>query len=154
MRNKIFLISAVIIIFLGGVTLLYLKQKNSPQNHTPTATINNHTFLLELAKTTQEQTRGLSYRDSLAPDHGMLFLFPKADFYEFWMKDMRFPIDILFIRDNKIVAAFENLPPMHVPDQNLPRYIPNQPANKVLEINAGLSKRYGIKKGDVITISL
>ncbi len=116
-------------------------------------TINNHTFGLTFATTEEEKSIGLSQHTSLPQDQGMLFSFDTPSFYSFWMKNMQFPIDIIFIKDNKVVTVFPNAQPAQAGDENPPTFTPEEPADTVLEINAGLSEMYGIKKGDVITIS-
>jgi uncharacterized membrane protein (UPF0127 family) len=65
---------------------------------------------LELTKTRQDQARGLSNRDELAWDRGMLFVYREPGFYGFWMKDMRFSIDIVWIRDDRIVDIHQRVP--------------------------------------------
>jgi uncharacterized membrane protein (UPF0127 family) len=83
----------------------------------------------------------------------MLFVFEQPDYYSFWMKDMKFPIDIIFINKNKIVDIFQDVP---VPknNNNLPTYTTGEKADKVLEINAGLSNTYKIKIGDNVLLNL
>lgn len=117
----------------------------------PTAKIQNQTFKLLLTKTPKEKEVGLSEKTSLPQDTGMLFSFDNADFYSFWMKNMKIPIDIIYINKNRVVTVFEDLPAPKSPDENLAIFKPDEPADKVLEINAGLSKKYGIKKGDEVT---
>ena len=69
------------------------------------------------------------------------------------MHEMRFPLDIIFIRQNTIVAIFENLPYPKSKEETLPVYKPEKPADSVLEINGGLSKKYGFKAGDHVNIT-
>lgn len=112
--------------------------------------IRGNIFTVELAVTAKEKERGLGYRDSLAPNSGMLFVYQNRDRYGFWMKGMRFPIDIIWIMDQTIVDISKNVP---VPTAGaLPTYTPKEPVNKVLEVNAGVSDRLGIQIGDTITI--
>jgi len=103
-------------------------------------------FTVELAITEAEKEKGLGYRDNLAPDHGMLFPYDHAEKYSFWMKGMRFPLDILWIRDSKIIDISKNVP--IATSSVLPIYSPQEPANQVLEVNAGTSDKDGIKIGD------
>ncbi|MCS6789336.1 MAG: DUF192 domain-containing protein, partial [Patescibacteria group bacterium] len=113
--------------------------------------INDVKFSVEIAASPHKKALGLSKRDFLKENEGMLFLFDKPDNYGFWMKDMKFPIDILFINDTKIVDIKENCMPE--PEKsifNLTIYRPNYPADKVLEIGGGLVKKYKIKIGDEI----
>src|SRR5690349_12394377 len=66
---------------------------------TPRITIDNATFSVVVAKTPEEREKGLSGRDSLAQNSGMLFVFDHPDTYTFWMKGMKFPLDMIFIKD-------------------------------------------------------
>jgi uncharacterized protein len=112
--------------------------------------INNHQFYVDVAVTNPEKESGLGNRDSLEPDHGMLFTYDHKEKYSYWMKNMRFPIDILWIADNTIVDITKNIPvDIKVP---LKIYSPIVPVNKVLELNAGTSDRLGIKAGNTVYI--
>lgn len=119
-----------------------------------TAAINGKIYKLLLAKTDEERQKGLSGRNNLANDTGMLFTFPKKDKYAFWMKDMKFPIDIIYIDGDKVIDVFENVP-APVKDQQpstLPVYRPAAPANYVLELNAKEVTAAKIKKGDKVIL--
>jgi uncharacterized membrane protein (UPF0127 family) len=115
-----------------------------------TATVKNHIFSIDVAKTPKEKEIGLSGKTSISTDYGMYFPFEKADYYAFWMKNMKFPIDIIFLKDNKIVTIFQNVPAPTSDTDKLPLYQPDEPANAVLEITAGLSQKYSLSKGDTI----
>jgi uncharacterized protein len=94
--------------------------------------------------------RGLSGRDSLAPDAGMLFLLPN-DSPAIWMKGMKFPIDVVWIKDGRVVDVTADLPPPDGPGA-LPTYSPDRPANRALEVNAGWAARNGIARGDTVRV--
>lgn len=115
-------------------------------------TINNNVFKVSIADEASEREIGLSNRDTLAQDEGMLFVFDTKDYFPFWMKDTRIPLDIIFIDDDLIVYIFENVVPPS-PSQlksELPLYTPDKKANYVLEINGGMVRRYNIKVGDKV----
>lgn len=124
----------------------------SPFSKTPAITIKNQTFSLLVAKTPKETQIGLSDKPSLPQNEGMLFIFEKPDQYAFWMKNMKFSLDIIFINDNKIVTIIENAEPPKNKDENPQILRPDELADKVLEINSGLSKKYGFEKGDEVKI--
>jgi uncharacterized membrane protein (UPF0127 family) len=108
-------------------------------------TIHNHSFTVEYADSPDEQVKGLSGRASLAPDHGMLFRFNAADTHCFWMKDMRFALDIIWINsDKKVVHLESNVSPQTYPKS----YCPAEPARYVLEVNAGTTKALNLRTGD------
>lgn len=156
-RNFIIILAmviAIMIFFFVGRSIINAPQNinESPASQTgPTATINNQTFLLEIVNDDKGRQLGLSNRQSLPQDHGMLFLFERSDNYSFWMKDMHFPIDIIYINNDTVVHVFENVPPPKS-KRNLPVYTPDSPSDKVLEINAGLSKKFDITKGTKVKI--
>lgn len=143
----------IILAFVGLLVIFYIynfyfiKQKSE-------IIINNTSFKIELADSPEEQNLGLGNRDSLPEDHGMLFIFDKPGNHSFWMKGMKFPLDMIFILDNKIVGIYENVPILT--DNNLnPRIYGSEiESDMVLEINAGLSKKYNFKKGDIVKIQI
>jgi len=100
--------------------------------------------------------KGLSKRESLQLNSGMLFVFEKAGDWGIWMKDMKFAIDIIWINEEKqIIAIAKNVSPQPgVKDERLTIYKPGQNAKYVLEINAGLADRYGLYVGDVVYFDL
>lgn len=138
-------------IFIVLIIVLLKIDYFSPQS--PTAEINHHLFSLYLAKTSQEQAIGLSKFAEIENNQGMLFIFQKPDYYSFWMKDMQFPIDIIFINSGRIVDIFQNVP-VQKDNNNLPTYTTGEKADRVLEINAGLAKQYNIRVGTEVRISL
>lgn len=98
---------------------------------------------------------GLSGRNSMSPQGGMLFLFPNPGRHAFWMKDMRFAIDIIWLRGDKIVFIQKNaVPPAAGTAGNIPRYIPSEEADKVVEVPAGAAKRLGLEYGQRVKILL
>ena len=116
-------------------------------------TVGEANFQVELATTVEEQVQGLSGRSSLAPGEGMLFVYEQPGKYLFWMKDMRLPLDIVWIgTDCTVVDVTRNAPPQ-APDQStgqLPKYSPEVPAQYVLEINAGEADSQNILPGDTV----
>ena len=100
---------------------------------------------VELARTPEEQRRGLSGRDGLGWGEGMLFLYRDAGFQQFWMIDMRFPIDMVWIRDGRIVGIHHRVPPPAdgTPPDALPRYAPGELVDAVLEVPAGFAQASG-----------
>ena len=101
--------------------------------------------------------KGLGGRDSLARDRGMLFVFPQVGTHAFWMKDMRFAIDIIWISEDKRVVHLQAdapAPAPDAPDSSLPVYMPGTGAKYVLEVNAGLAAEKGVRVGDTAEIEL
>ncbi len=110
-------------------------------------------FETRVADTTKLQIRGLSGSEPLAVDEAMLFVYPDKQLREFWMKDMLFSIDLLWIEDNTIVAWQENMamPSPEATVFDLTTYISPQPVNSVLELPAGTVKRLSLNIGDQVT---
>jgi len=96
------------------------------------------------------RAQGLSGTSSLCQDCGMLFLFPKSDFYSFWMKGMRFDIDIIWISEKRVVGVTPNVPYPLEEAASLPSYYPPAAINAALEVNAGWAQGNGIKVGDEV----
>lgn len=105
---------------------------------------------VEVARETAELAKGLGGREKLDENRGMLFVFETPGQPAFWMKDMKFPIDIIWIMGDEVVDIAPNLPV--VAAEFLSTYEPKEPANYVLEVNAGFAKDHGIKVGDSVDI--
>jgi uncharacterized membrane protein (UPF0127 family) len=107
----------------------------------------NSNFRILIASTSASRQQGLSGRISMAPDEGLLFIFPTAGDYGFWMKDMNFPIDIVWIdADRKVAGISENLLPESYPTN----YFPPKNIVYVLELNAGAAQKAGLKTGSAV----
>lgn len=101
-------------------------------------------FTIELALTPEQQQRGLMFREKMAPDAGMLFVFGQAGPQAFWMKNTLIPLDMIFIRtDGTIANILEKVPP-----QTLDPRSSDGPAKAVLELNGGIARFLDIKPGD------
>gem|GEM_PF-513356 len=149
MRRVIIGALALFGIAIGAIFVLPIVHKDFA-----TVTINGSRLIAEVAADPVSQTRGLSGRDGMAPNQAMLFSFVKADRYGFWMKDMKFPLDILWIRNNAI-ADMEERAPVPLPglsDASLPVYRPDVSADAVLEVVAGFAHNHNIKIGDAVAI--
>lgn len=110
---------------------------------------------VEVAQTEEERRVGLSNRDLLDESSGMLFSFDKMDIRpSFWMKDTRFPLDIIWINDGKITQITAAAPTTieGTPDNKIPLYLPHDVVDYVLEVNTGSVKKWGIKIGDSVQI--
>ncbi len=146
---------ASIVLILAGLFLLWravMSKAPNPPLAAGQVRIRNATFTVEMATTTLEQARGLSFRASLAEGSGMLFTFSHG-VQSFWMKDMNFPIDIVWISDGKVVGFVQDAKPEPgVPLWNLTVYTSPGGVDKVLEVNAGTVARDGIKIGDLVVV--
>lgn len=107
------------------------------------------TIAVEVARTAQEQARGLGGRSSLPKGRGMLFPFDAAEPRVFWMKGMLIPIDILWVREGRIVAIEANAAP---PRSNEAPVLFSHVADLVLEVPAGFAQEMGIRVGQSVGI--
>lgn len=110
--------------------------------------IGSKTYNLYIADTVEKQQKGLSSINKLAKDNGMIFIFDKPGFYGFWMKDMKIPLDLIFLNENQIVDILENIQPETYPKV----FTGLSPYNSVIELSEGEIKQSGIKIGDLIEI--
>lgn len=115
-------------------------------------TIGRARIATEVARTPEAKARGLGGRDGLAWDHGMLFPYRRPDFLAFWMKDMRFSIDIVWIRDGRIVDIAHRVP--FDPGGPGPTVRPRELADAVLEVPAGYAQAHGWRRGDAVEVAL
>lgn len=105
-------------------------------------------FILQVAATLTEQQKGLGGRPSLAQNQGMLFSFGKASVHCFWMKDMHFPLDMIWVGSNKQALSVQS----GVSPDTYPRTLcPNVPAKYVIELNDGQAAQAGIHTGETLT---
>lgn len=136
-------LGAIIAIALGIRVL-----EHGPSKHV--VVLGGETVVVELANTGALREKGLSGRDKLNPGTGMLFIFPKPSRAGFWMQDMRFAIDIIWILDGKVV----DIAPRVERTEPLRTYYPRMEADHVLEVEAGFAKRTGLKIGDLVEIKI
>jgi uncharacterized protein len=156
MKIKIILLIFGLILF-GSVCFSLINLNgiiNQPKLQTGEVTINNQVIKVELAQTVSQQSKGLGGRDYLAADSGMLFVFPNMTTRYFWMKDMRFPIDIIWITDDKIVGIEAKVPAPIDKQNNLVIYSSPGEVNYVLEVNAGFCEQNNIQIGNKIDLEI
>lgn len=107
--------------------------------------LGNDVFEIDVALTPEDRSRGLSGREGMKDNEGMFFIFEKAEFQNFWMKDMKFPIDIIWMDARfQVIDITKNLSPQTYPKT----FTSRSPAKYVLEINAGVSEKNNIIVGD------
>lgn len=144
-----------LLLIIGLTGFYYLtKQPPTPQNiidQYQTAVINlaNDNLTAELATSTNQQIIGLSGRPKLPTNQVMLFVYPRADYYGLWMKEMNFPIDVIWLnKQQQIIDQRENLEPETWPEIFRPRL----PASLVLELPAGSIQKYQTTIGQKLKI--
>jgi hypothetical protein len=147
MQKRTYLPVIIGILVLVPVFLTWYYTKN------PLSTrllLGEHTIYADIAISDSEKQRGLGKRDSLPLDRGMLFVFNHKEPYTFWMKDMKFPLDFIWIDGNIVADLTENVPVMT--DGKTTTVRSSVPVDKILELNAGSIRRFGISIGDPVVI--
>ena len=126
-----------VVILSGALFWMRTLQGNKDQ-----VRIGTCTFTLERPRTTAQYAKGLSGRDAIATAEGMWFVFDPPQLPTFWMKGMRFSIDIVWIVNNKVVGLNENV----LADDGQALFQPPEAVDAVLEIAAGRSRECDISK--------
>jgi uncharacterized protein len=134
-----------ILILIGiGYGFYYLYHPLGPKIR-----IQNHTFSIEVAVTEAQKELGLGKREKLDANTGMLFPYDHKEQYNFWMKDMHFPLDFIWIDGKTVVDITKNVPPPTGTEQPVV-ITPKVPVDKIFEVNAGTIAKYGIQIGDTV----
>jgi uncharacterized membrane protein (UPF0127 family) len=121
-----------------------------------TVTVGDASFVVELAATPAQRAQGLSGHPPLAAGSGMLFVFEAERRHSFWMKEMLFPLDILWIDSQCVLADITENAPKPEPGQtlnDLPTFAPSAPVKYVLEVNGGTARQTGLRRGDQATFA-
>ncbi len=118
-------------------------------------TPNGSTIFVEIADSPDKRAKGLMFRGSMAPDRGMLFLFPEPGDHNFWMKNTLIPLDMLWLDESGTIVYLEP----HVPictrkDDGCPRYGAPIKSLQVLELNAGMTEKLDLSIGSQLVIDL
>lgn len=133
---------------------LKLTQTTSQAQNLKVMKVGDKIVNVEIADTQEGQAKGLSGRETLEENNGMLFVMPKNSYPSFWMKDMQFNIDVIWINENQVVEISKNLPAPdpETPTDELPRYKPTQSTSYVLEVNAGFVDKNNIEVGQSVEL--
>ena len=162
--KKLFIFIALTALFIMGVAYLVKNIKNQKINFNSNQVnqnlkeikVGNTKIFVEIARSQEERQKGLSGKDNLDENTGMLFIFDATNAKRsFWMKGMKFPLDFIWIKDGKVVQIDKNTPaPVEgTEDSKLIIYTSQMPIDYVLEVNAGFSDKNNIKTGDNVDLS-
>jgi uncharacterized membrane protein (UPF0127 family) len=165
-KKKMTILGTVLILVALGVFLVWRLAFSGVNPQLPGAkvTIGNTTFSAELATTMTQQAKGLSGRTGLGANEGMLFIFDRPRIQNFWMKDMNFPIDIIWIGSTTLnatgqtseVLGFAQNAPIPTPGMQLwelPIYTSPDGVDTVLEVAAGTVAKNNIIAGESVMIA-
>ncbi len=142
MRKKQIIVIILSFLCVAGVIA---APSFSESTKAPQYSLGGIELLLEIADTNALRAQGLSGHMPLAQNEGMLFVFPEDGLHGFWMKDMLFSIDILWLdRDYRIIDVRTQVGPDSYPEV----FVPSTPSRYVLELRSGFFELHGLKKGD------
>lgn len=143
-------LSTILVLALVLVSLNLISKDNGNMVIENGIEINGTALDIEIAKDLTQQVKGLSGRQSLPEDRGMLFVYNEPQNLSFWMKDMNFAIDIIWIgSDWRVIDITQNARPNSFPK----RFRPSSSAQYVLEVNSGFVEGNNIKRRDIIKVS-
>lgn len=146
MKNS-FLLFLGLLVILGSI-FVFVERLQVAANPTKIIEINGRSIKVEVADNSLTREKGLSNRRTLAPGTGMLFVFDGSAQYGFWMKDMRFAIDILWINEQlRVVEIEKNVSPKTFPKI----FYPKSQILYALELPAGTADNYRIDIGDIVS---
>lgn len=161
-RSWIKTITSLVLLTLGSIVVYYVlheddagvpieQESEHPSDYLPRVTIHVGTSTLraEVAQSPIEFIRGLSGRPALEEDAGMFFVFPRLGKHGIWMKEMHFPIDIIWLDEYlRVVTVAHDVHPDTFPES----FYPDLPSRYVLEVNAGYASAHGIEAGTQLSI--
>ncbi len=131
--------------------LLLLLPLVACQATEPWVEVNGKRFYVEVADDDASRTQGLMFRDELADNRGMLFIFPAEEPRSFWMRNTRIPLDIIYLdRELRVVSISHNARPCRT--RQCPSYPSTGPAQYVLEVNAGQARALNLERGQQLTV--
>jgi uncharacterized membrane protein (UPF0127 family) len=140
----------IIVLVLASASVFFFLGKARPSKQQPYLTIGAKSLKIEIAKTPEQRQKGLSDRQALCPDCGLLFIFDQPGVYPFWMRRMHFDIDMIWINGEEIIDITHSAKKPVPEEFDSPKqiYQSRAPVDKVLEVNAGWCERNGIEIGD------
>lgn len=137
------------IITVIAILAVYLY-KTKPQSKTFLKIDNKVTVEVSLADTNKKRAQGYSNHDPVGFDEGMLFVFENPEIYPFWMKDMLFDLDFVFVRDNRVVYLLKNIKAPINNQGEIEYAVSKEPFDSLLEVKAGFIDKFGIEINDEI----
>lgn len=150
MRHGLMALTMLAMVACGGSSAQNTASATAPKPEGPRVVLPDGTSVrVEVAATDETRSQGLMYRDHLAEDAGMIFLFKESGEYPFWMKNTLIPLDMIWIDDQRRIAHIEpNVPPCKA--DPCASYPPNAQAKYVLELGGGVAAKHHLKAGDTL----
>ncbi|GEM_PF-1280801 len=158
-----YLIAAVLTVFSAMVVVVLQRQvlgffqfqpcrvKQLSDHQKVEFRLRDKTYIFEVVNSPESLAQGLSGRPEIGSD-GMLFIFTQTGVPSFWMKEMLFDLDLVWLKDFQVQEITPNVPKPAIGQERLPYYVPSQPVNMVLELSAGKAQELRLEVGDRITV--
>ncbi len=146
------LIRAILFIVFSTLLILTLSKYIQRGHYNHHLNVGGRIVYVDIAQSSQEMEQGLSGRTKMAANQGMMFSFAQSSqqFPNFWMKDMNFGLDFIWIKNNTVIEITPNIPAPKNKEGKLLFYKPSSPIDSVLEVNAGYTQKNNIKIGDLV----
>lgn len=153
MRLNVKVAGFIVLILVGVFVVMDWKQRqNFLREEWATLRLKNGVIVqLEIANTPEKRERGLSGRASLEEGRGMIFLFDRPGRHGFWMKEMKFALDFIWMNGERVVELTADVPPPGEGESPV-RINPIAEVDRVIEVPAGFNARQGLKKGDRLSL--
>ncbi len=143
MKKRLLVLGLVLVIIYVGWQRRGLVKENGLKR----LRVGEEIVVVEIVDTPETRAQGLSGRESLGENEGMLFVFDEFKIYSFWMKEMKFDLDFAWIMEGEVVGLAEQVLAPKVGES--PVVVrPSQPIEMVLEVNSGFLNKKGVKIGD------
>jgi len=139
------IIFLLLVLLAAGTAVYFMAPKKIRQPSQEKISVGGHIFETEIADTDLKRAQGLSGRMSLCPDCAMLFVFPEASIRTFWMKDMKFNLDIIWLNEGQIVQIDKNVSREKGEREMISSRVP---VDQVLQINSSRAKALGLEIND------
>lgn len=153
MKPRLLILIGILILSAAIAAIVIPPRLNAPEYGTVSFG-RGKTIIVEIARTDAVRRRGLSGRQSIGDDEGMLFLFEDEKVRSFWMHEMNFSIDIIWLNGDVVVGIEDSAPPPGDPNAVPGTYYSPVAVDRVLEVQGGFSLRHGVNIGQEISVDL
>ncbi|MCR4326123.1 MAG: DUF192 domain-containing protein [Candidatus Roizmanbacteria bacterium] len=145
---------ATVLLIVGTVIILaVMRLKEKPTPSIQTLTIGNAHLDVTLADTDEKREQGLSGKPKMGENEGMLFTFPVSGTWTFWMKDMLFDLDFIYIKDQQVIALKEHIPAPKNNNGKVAIIEPSKEFDWLVEVHAGWVEKNSITIGQRVEIN-
>lgn len=144
MRKIVFFLTTALFFLLIILAVFFCSQNENNKK----VCFKENCYSVEIANTQEQREKGLMFREKIEKNQGMLFINESEGIYPVWMKNMNFPLDIVWLdKDMKTVYIYKNAQPCANECQNI---VPDKMAQYIVEINAGEADKNKVKTGDIL----